>query len=92
MLQTVHLISLAMAAVAAVWAVAMGRSPNATAEIRRASASTLLIALAVIIGITPQALLPDNEMLRTAGPVTSIVLSVITLLVMRRWRSSRHAS
>ena len=92
MLQTVHLFSLAMAMIAAVWAVVTFRSPKATPDTRRASVSTMLIACAVMIGVTPQTLLPENEWLQTAGPVTSIVLSVITLAVMRRWRSARQAA
>lgn len=92
MLQTVHVITVAMAMVAAVWAVVSGRSPNATPTTRRASASTMLIACAVMIGVTPQALMPDNELLQTAGPVSSIVLSVITLYVLRRWRTTSQAN
>jgi hypothetical protein len=92
MLQTVHLFSLAMSIIAALLAARAYRSPESSPTVRRASASTMLIAVAVVVGITPQALLPENEWLQTAGPVSSIVLSVITLFVMRRWRSSPQAN
>ena len=92
MLRTVHLFSLAMSIIAAVLATRAYRSPKSSPAVRRASLSTMLIALAVVIGVAPQALLPDNEWLQTAGPVSSIVLSVITLLVLRRWRSSPQAN
>jgi hypothetical protein len=92
MLQTVHLFSLIMAVVAAVWATRTTRARNATPEARRAGMSTILIACAVIIGVAPQALLPEIEWLQTAGPVASIVWSVGALFVMRRWRTSNDSS
>jgi hypothetical protein len=81
-----------MAVVAALWAFVSSRNPNATPALRRAYTSTMLIACSVMIGVTPQTLLPDNGMLQTAGPVTSIVLSVVTLFVMRRWRSAPQSN
>jgi hypothetical protein len=92
MLQTVHLFSLAMSIIAALLAVRAYRSPESSPTVRRASVSTMLIACAVVIGVAPQALLPENEWLQTAGPVSSIVLSVITLFVLRRWRSSPQSN
>ena len=92
MLQSIHLGSLAMAIVAAALAFRAGRAPNASVAVRRASTSTILIAGAVVIGVTPQALVPDIEWLQTAGPVSSIVLSVITLVVLRRLRTPVRAS
>jgi hypothetical protein len=86
MIFSFSILALALASVAAGFAIIAHRRSAGSTTTQWGARASLLLSMAIILGTTPALIFPSSQWLRLAGSLMSLVLTGASLSLLRRVR------